>query len=89
MVNILFGGRFTDVLVGYRAFKKRIIPLTLDEKHRPVLELQMPIRCLKQKLKVAEIPGDEPKRIGGTRKMRPLYNGSCLLWTITKELFIR
>ena len=87
IVNLLFGGRFTDVLVGFRAFKKEIIAFTLDEKTRPVLEIQMPIRCLKHKLKVCDIPGSEPKRIGGIRKMRPLYNGSCLLWTIFKEYF--
>lgn len=87
IVNVLFGGHYTDVLVGFRAFKKEIIAFTLDEKTRPVLEIQMPIRCLKHKLKVCDIPGSEPKRIGGVRKMRPFYNGSCLVWTILKELF--
>jgi glycosyltransferase involved in cell wall biosynthesis len=87
-VNLLFGGRFTDVLVGYRAITRRLAQ-ELPRIEIPVLEIIMCIRCLKRKWPVAEIPGDEPKRIGGIRKMRPLYNGSCLLWTMFKEFFIR
>ena len=43
----------------------------------------------KRKFKVSEIPGDEPKRIGGKRKMHPLYNGLSVLYQIIKELFFR
>lgn len=90
LVNIFFGGKFTDTLVIFRAFKKDIVKtLALDERKLPVFELQLCIRCAKQKLKVAEIPVDEPKRIGSTRKMNPLYNGSALFWQIIKELFIK
>lgn len=89
-VNVCFGGRFTDSLVMFRAFRKDVVKrLDMDEKRRPVFEMQLCIRCAKHRLKVAEIPGDEPKRIGGVRKMRPLYNGSTLLWQITKEMFIK
>ncbi len=90
MVNVLFGGKFTDSLVMFRAYKKSIVTeLEMDEKRRPVFEMQLCIRCAKQGLTVAEIPADEPKRIGGVRKMRPLYNGSTLLWQIAKEIFIK
>ncbi len=86
-VNILFGGKYTDSLVMFRAFRKDLVErLKMDEKNRPVFEYQLCIRCAKKKLKVCEIPADEPKRIGGVRKMRPLYNGSTLLWQIVKEL---
>jgi glycosyltransferase involved in cell wall biosynthesis len=90
MVNVLYGARYTDVLVMYRAFRKDLIQrLELDVKKHPTLEVQLCIRCATHKLKVADIPGDEPKRIGGVRKMRPLYNGSMLLLQIIKELFVR
>ena len=90
MVNVLFRGHYTDVLVMFRAFRKDLFGrLKFDPRERrPVLEILMCIRSMKRGLKVTEIPADEPKRIGGVRKMRPLYNGSCLLWTIIKELFI-
>ncbi len=89
-VNVLFGGRFTDSLVMFRAFRKGVVAeLGMDEKRRPVFEMQLCIRCAKQKYSVAEIAADEPKRIGGVRKMRPIYNGSTLLWQIIKEMFIK
>ena len=88
IVNILFGMRLTDSLVMFRAYKKSLVErLALDIKTLPVFELQIVIRAAKAKLRISEIPGDEPKRIGGQRKMRPLYNGSCLLYLILKELF--
>lgn len=88
MVNIFFGGNYTDSLVMFRAFKKDLpFKLAMSDKGIPVFEMLLCIRCSKQKLKVGEIPADEPKRLGGIRKMKPIYNGSCLLWVIIKELF--
>jgi len=89
LINILFGAKYTDVLVMYRAFRRDIINLLeINIEKLPALEVQLIIRCAKRKLKVAEIPGDEPKRIGGIRKMNPILNGSAVLWVILKELFI-
>jgi len=88
MVNILFGAKYTDVLVMLRAFRKDLIrTLQPDMKKYPILEMQLAIRCAKRKLKVTEIPVDEPKRIGGVRKMRPLYNGLTLLFMTIREIF--
>lgn len=89
MVNIFFGGKYTDVLVMFRAFKKELVKtLEMDTKRFPTFEVQLAIRCAKRKMKVAEIPGDEPKRIGSVRKMHPLFNGSAVLLEIIKELFV-
>ncbi len=87
-VNILFKGSYTDSLVIFRGFK-RILPteLKLDERTLPLFEMQLSIRCAKYKRNVAEIPGSEPKRISGVRKMKPLYNGSAIVYLIIKELF--
>ena len=35
-------------------------------------------------LKVKEIAGDEPLRLGGESKMRVIYNGSCILLAIIR-----
>lgn len=87
LVRLFYGGAVTDSLVMYRAFRKQLFDeLRLDEKKMPTLEYQMLIRCLLAGKRIAEIPGDEPKRIGGVRKMRPLYNGSCLLYRLFREL---
>ena len=46
---------------------------------------QMSIRGLKRRQKICEIIGNEGKRIGGKRKMRPIPTGASLSWRIIKE----
>ncbi len=87
-VNLFFRAKYTDCLVIFRAFRKDLWYRLELGANGPVIEIQMCIRCAKKKLKVADIPGDEPKRIGGERQMSPLYNGTYLLWMIIKELFM-
>lgn len=89
LINVCFGGNYTDSLVIFRAVRKEIINhLEIDPK-RAGLEPQLSIYCAKKKLKVAEIPGDEPARIGGTRKMHPFWNGLGIFVLIVREFFHR
>lgn len=89
LTNLLFCSNITDTLVMYRIFKKSLITdLKIDTKS-PSYGSQLLLRAFKKKLKVGEIPGDEPKRIGGVRKMHPLKNGFIELCMILKEFFIR
>lgn len=98
-VNFLHGGHYTDALVMYRAFKKQIISdLDLDKDSSYELEEKlfstimgweplMSVRAAKRKLKIAEIPGDEPKRIGGERKLQVIRWGSAYYFQFFKEKF--
>jgi glycosyltransferase involved in cell wall biosynthesis len=87
-VNIFFRGKYTDSLVIFRGFKTKLVTeLNLDQKHFPLFEYLLTIRCAKYRKNVIEIPGDEPIRIGGVRKMNPLYNGSTIVYLIIKEIF--
>lgn len=86
LINIAFGGNYTDTLVMFRAFKKDIVKKIHIDIPRAGLEPILSIRCAKQKLKVAEIPASEPKRIGGARKMNPILNGLDILRLIFSEL---
>ena len=89
IVNILFGGNYTDTLVMFRGFKKDLVEkVNIDQKGMPVFEYMLSIRCARLKLNVCEIPGDEPPRLGGHRKMRPFYNGMTLVWIIFREFFV-
>lgn len=89
MINVLFGGHYTDTLVGLRAWKKDLFKLTKGDTRLESFEPFSAIMCAKLKLRVAEIPGDEPKRIGGIRKMRPFINGLQVLRIILKQVFLR
>jgi hypothetical protein len=99
MINLLFGGKYTDTLVGLRAYRRDAIDkmrLCGQEKQGWLRgnflrmcswEVCASIRAAKLKLKVYEIPGDEPKRIGGARKMSIIKNGFGILFEVTEEFF--
>ena len=81
-VNWLNGAHYTDVMVIYRAYKKQLVydlELVGDRWHatperlfgcRISWEPLLSARAARRKLRLAEIPGDEPPRIGGERKLR-------------------
>ncbi len=98
-VNLLHGGKYTDAMVIYRAFHKKIIAeLDLDKEASYLLpeklfgtviswEPLMSVRAAKAKLKTSEIPCDEPPRIGGVRKLQILRWGAAYYFQFWAELF--
>ena len=85
LTNMLLGTSYTDVLVGYRAYRKELLPqLNLDAEGLS-WPLQEAIRFATRGAKVGEIGGDEPERIGGQRKMSPLKTGWEILSLILRE----
>lgn len=80
----------TDALNIYRGYTRRII---LDPDFEfymkgPVLEPLVTGMAALRGMKVAEIPGDEPVRIGGATKRSIVYNGSMILLMIGR-LYLR
>ena len=82
LINLLYKAHYTDAMVMFRAWKKNIFKeLDLDKEGSYIFEEKLfntkigvepllSIRGAKKKLKYTEIPGDEPKRIGGERKLK-------------------
>lgn len=77
-INRLFGGRYTDALVIFRAYRRELPErLGILEERSPWWERhvgryvswepQLSIRAAKAGCTVGEIPGDEPARIGHGR----------------------
>ncbi len=86
-VNILFRANYTDVLVGFRAFRRdRALRMGFDT---PGLSwpCQSSIRFARAGLKVTEISAREPARIGGIRKMRPFKTGWEICTLIVRDFF--
>ena len=80
-----FGGKLTDSLFGFKIIKKSVFQsLNLDGEFL-TLEQQMSIKSCKYNLKILEIDGREPKRIGGEAKMKPIQTGFALSKQIIKE----
>lgn len=89
LINLLFSGRVTDGLVMYRAYRTDLIRAArVDTKENP-WGSQILCRALKMGKKVGEIPGDEPARIGGERKMKVIQFGLAELKMILKEFLFR
>lgn len=87
VVNLLFWTRYTDVLTGFRAYRRsRMIPLAMDT---PGLSwpCQSCIRAARAGLRVVDIPANEPPRIGGQRKMGPFKTGMEISLLILREFF--
>lgn len=98
-INFLHGARYTDAMVIYRAYRTQVIyDLELEKEEGYTLaeklfntqiswEPLLSVRAAKRKLKVTEIPGDEPPRIGGERKLRIFKWGGAYYFQFFRELF--
>lgn len=97
-VNLLHGAHYTDAMVIYRAYKPSIFyDLDLHKEESYVTEKLfgtvmgceplLSVRAAKAKLKIGEIPADEPKRIGGERKLLPFRWGGAYYTQFFRELY--
>jgi glycosyltransferase involved in cell wall biosynthesis len=99
-VNLLHGGRYTDAMVIYRAYHKQLIyDLELDQDRwyttpekmfccRISWEPMLSVRAARNGLRIAEIPGDEPPRIGGERKLRVFRWGASYYFQFWRDLLL-
>jgi glycosyltransferase involved in cell wall biosynthesis len=99
-INLLHGSKYTDAMVIYRAYPKKLIyDLGLDKdssysfeeklfKTKISWEPLLSVRAAKRRLQVVDIPGDEPAREGGERKLQVLKWGAAYMFEIWREIFI-
>ena len=98
-VNFLYGSRYSDVMVIYRAFTRSLIfELGLDRESSYTLpeflfrtiiswEPLMSIRAAKMGKRIGEVPAGEPPRLGGHRKLQLFRWGAAYYFQIWKERF--
>lgn len=99
MVNVLHGGHYTDVMVMYRGYRTRLLRdlglggdagFIVPERLffcRIGMEPLLSTRAARARLKIGEIPGDEPKRIGGQRKLKIVRWGLAHVYQFVVECF--
>ena len=98
LINLLYGSSYTDIAVMFRAWKKEIFyQLELGEDYTYAFEERIfnkevggiePLLCIraaKRKLKCVDIPGDEPARLSGVRKLHILRWGATHFIQIFKD----
>lgn len=98
LVNVIFKAKYTDVLVAFRGYRRTAIEKMrlMDHTNEHWLrkrffymngwELGSTIRAARLKLKTAEMPGNEPERIGGRSKLSIVKNGLGSLLQILHDL---
>lgn len=98
LVNGLHGGHFTDALGIFRAYRTNLfyeLDIDKEESYAPekfwltVLgcEPLISTRAAKRRLKITEIPGDEPKRPGGQAKLQVIRWGGAYFCQVVRELW--
>lgn len=98
LINVLHGGHYTDAMGIYRAWRTEIfttLDLDKEEGYAPErltgtvlgVEPLLSVRAAKRKLRCAEIPGPEPRRIGGERKLQVLRWGGAYLIQVLREVY--
>jgi glycosyltransferase involved in cell wall biosynthesis len=99
-INVLHGGHYTDAMVIFRAYKTKLIYDLQLHKEEGYLAAEklfhttisweplLSVRAAKRKLKVIEIPADEPPRVGGTRKLQVLRWGGAYYFQFLREKFV-
>src|SRR5262249_22547602 len=98
-VNLLYGARYSDVMVIYRAFRRNLInELGLEQEDayrlpeklfRTVISWEplMSVRAAKRRRRIGELLARESRRIGGERKLQVLRWGAAYYFQIWKERF--
>ncbi|MBI5150450.1 MAG: glycosyltransferase family 2 protein [Candidatus Omnitrophica bacterium] len=99
MINLLHGGHYTDAMGIYRCYRKNLVTeLDLDKEPSYALaerlfhtniswEPLLSVRCARRRLKYVDIPGDEPAREGGVRKLQVLRWGGAYMFQVFREIF--
>lgn len=86
LTNLLFQTSYTDVLVGYRAYRKSVFDTLEWDATGLSWPLQTAVRFAQVPgIRIGEIGGDEPDRIGGQRKMRVFRTGWEILTLLLRE----
>ncbi len=89
LVNIGFGGRYSDLCYGYNAMWRDVLPLMDLDADGFEIETLMGIRALRAGLEIAEVPSFECARINGSSNLRVVRDGFRILRTIIRERFRR
>lgn len=99
LINLIYGSHYSDSLIGFRGLQSEVVKKiglagggtnSFEKRYynHTSWDFLSSVRCAKQKLKVAEIPGDEPPRAGGVEKVNKLKVGLVLLVQLVIERFV-
>jgi len=86
IVNLIFNADYTDATYGFRGVRKQAWVAMKINSRKNETEYMISIRAAKLKMKMAEIPMAEGKRVGGEVKARTFATGLSFLRLLLSEL---
>jgi glycosyltransferase involved in cell wall biosynthesis len=98
LINVLHGGHYTDAMGIYRCYRSSLFySLDLDKNESYAteklcgtiigIEPLLSVRSAKKRLRIGEIPVNEPARIAGQRKLQMFRWGMAYLLQVFRELY--
>ena len=98
IIGSLHGFPYTDCMGMFRAYRTRVFydlgidkeeSYRVEKQFRTVLGIEplLSVRAAKMKLKIGEIPADEPPRIYGVRKLQIFRWGGAYMSQVIMEYF--
>ncbi|WP_331458808.1 MULTISPECIES: glycosyltransferase [unclassified Sphingopyxis] len=87
LVRAIFGGGFSDMLSGYRAFSKRFVKSFPQMSQGFEIETELTIHALQLEMPTSEAPTRFKDRVEGSEsKLQTVTDGFRILWTIATLL---
>lgn len=95
LINTLFHGNYTDAMVMFRAYRTKLIEELglmedgfVEKQFRDMVSWEpwLSMRAAKRRVRIGEIPGDEPARVGGVGKCKHYSWGAVYLAEMVQEL---
>jgi glycosyltransferase involved in cell wall biosynthesis len=87
LINFLFHANYADAMMGYRAYRKAAFRQLEMDSPGLCFPTQGSIQFARFGFRVAEIPSDEPARLGGERKAKNIKTGLELCRMIGIEAY--
>jgi hypothetical protein len=85
LVQLAFGGRYSDLCYGYNAFWRHVLPVIDGDADGFEIETLMNVRVLAAGLQVAEVASHEEARIHGESHLNTFRDGFRVLRMIVRE----
>ena len=85
LANVVFGAAYTDITYGFNAYWSSTIRHLGRLADGFEFEIQAAVRAVMVGMRTAEVPANEPARVGGESKLKPFQDGMAILRILIAE----
>jgi len=82
VTNILYGCRLSDIMTGYKIFRKNVLNRIKIESVSFEFEVEITVKMLEHGFKILEMPALYTRRKKGRAKIKWIHGIRCLVWLL-------